>query len=168
MNLLIEIDKDVSETGQVSQGTIELARAMLNQHLHIAPSIGAAFHGGRYAGLIRDVANDTSYHLIYADSFHECFDVSWYGALMIVDDGIDDFKGWTLPTRFEISILAINVPDSFDLDELYWTSSESAVTPDCAWAQRYSDRKQICISKNTKCRARGVLRIPVSTQIEVE
>ena len=163
MNLLKKIDQDVSDTGQVSQSTIELARSMLDQNLQITPAIGAEFCGGRYVSTIRDVKTNASYHLIYADSYHECFDVSWYGALTLINDGVDSNIGWVLPTRLEIYLLGINVPDSFDLDELYWTSSESTSTPNCAWAQRFLDGKQICISKNAKCRARAIRRVPIHT-----
>lgn len=167
MNLLRKIDQDVSDTGQVSQSTIELARSMLDQNLQIAPAIGAEFIGGRYAGIIRDAKTDASYHLFYADSYHECFDISWHRALRLFDDGVDGGIGWVLPTRLEFYILGINVPDSFDLDELYWTSSKSATTPNCAWAHRFLDGKQICISKNAKCRARAIRRVPIHTALEV-
>jgi hypothetical protein len=166
MNLLKDIDTDVSTTGQVSQTTIELARKMLDQSMIITPSIGTEFNGGRYAGIIHDVEKGVSYHLIYADSYNELFDVTQPESVkFIAAEAINAFTDWRLPTAQEALMLMINASDSFDLDERYWTSTDSPTAQDCAYTQTYGTGKQLCISKTAKCRGRAVRTEPiVSTQ----
>lgn len=157
MDLLNHIDHDVSTTGQVSQSTIELAREMLDQAMIITPIIGAEFKGGRYAGMVHDVKKGVSYHLIYADSFYELFNLTQHEAMRNVSsEAINGYTDWRLPTTQDAMMLKINASDSFDLDERYWTSSESTTGNNCAYTQSFESGKQFCIDKQPKLRARAV------------
>lgn len=157
MDLLNNIDNDVSNTGQVSQTTIEQAREMLDQSMIITPSIGAEFKGGRYAGMVHDVTKDVSYHLIYAESFYELFNVTQHEATKsISSEAINGYADWHLPTSQDAMMLKINASDSFDLDERYWTSTEGAAAINCAYTQSFESGKQFCINKCAKFRARAV------------
>jgi hypothetical protein len=125
------------------------------------PRIGSPFpsQGGIYAGIVRGENDQPDYHLIHATAEHEIVDVDWKTALKKTVASIDGFTDWSLPNRREARLLAINSPDDFDKDDLYWTSEQSAINASYAWFQDFSVGLQDGSRKSLEYRARAVRRI---------
>ena len=123
------------------------------------PKIGTAFAGGIYAGIIGGTDNQPDYALIHATVDFELFDVKWAEAITRAQEPINGLTDWSLPDRREARLLTINTPDSFDVHEWYWTSSQDAGSTDYAWVQDFDDGSQYCGHKSNEYRARAVRRL---------
>jgi hypothetical protein len=78
----------------------------------------------------------------------------WTAGLII--DGHADFY---LPARHEARLMYINLPDQFETDDWYWTSTQLAAVPDYAWVQSFFSGNQTNLLKSGEYRARAVRRI---------
>ena len=118
------------------------------------PSIGAAYHGGLYAGLT--IFDDEPHALVLLPGD---FSGNWKAALAWADqeDGM-------LPSRFDALVFFKNLKAEFK-PEWYWTSEPYASDASCAWMQGFSGGYQYCSHVVTNYRARAVRRIPLSNSI---
>lgn len=78
----------------------------------------------------------------------------WAAGLVI--DGHSDFY---LPARHEARLAYINLPDVFETDDWYWTSTQDAASPDYAWMQSFDNGTQNDGHKSGEYRARAVRRL---------
>jgi hypothetical protein len=116
-------------------------------------------YGGFYAGIIRGENGEPSYHLFHAPALQEIAATNWQNAVEKASASLNGFSDWSLPNRRESRLLAINSADSFEEDKDYWTSTQLAGYPDCAWIHGFSDGSQLLNRKSDKYRARPVRRI---------
>jgi len=125
------------------------------------PRIGTfwAEHGGIFAGIVAGENGAPDYFLIHATSDHELFDIDWHNSVEAAQAPINGLTDWSLPTRREARLLAINCRDSFDLDSLYWTSEQRAHDDSYAWLQDFDGGGQSNDHKASKYRARAVRRV---------
>lgn len=80
----------------------------------------------------------------------------WAAALTI--DGHTD---WYLPARHELRLCFLTVPELFETDDYYWTSTQYAGTSYDAWVQDFEDGFQSGNHKTNEYRARAVRRLPI-------
>ena len=127
------------------------------------PAIGAMWpdQGGIYAGIIGGENGAPDYYLIHADSEYEIIDVNHATAIQSARAPIYGFDDWSLPDRREARLLTINSPDSFNENELYWTSEEDEYYTCDAWTQDFSHGYQAGSYKADKLRARAVRRVAI-------
>ncbi|MBR7792337.1 DUF1566 domain-containing protein [Undibacterium sp. FT147W] len=118
-----------------------------------------AEHGGIFAGIVAGENDAPDYFLIHATSDHELFDIDWHNSVEAAQAPINGLTDWSLPTRREARLLAINCRDSFDLDSLYWTSEQNALIVGYAWMQSFLYGGQGYNHKSFKYRARAVRRV---------
>jgi hypothetical protein len=111
--------------------------------------------GEVYAGLILGKDGQPDYHLVLLPGATTS---NWPDALYWAY-GLDTLGKSALPTRYESLLLAINISDSFDADEWYWTSTQHALNPNYAWIQYFGVGGQDYNRKSIECRARAVRRI---------
>ena len=78
----------------------------------------------------------------------------WATSLKI--EGHNDFY---LPARHELRLMYINLPNAFNTDDWYWSSTQYAYNTDYAWMQYFYDGNQLDYRKSNKYRARAVRRI---------
>ena len=67
------------------------------------------------------------------------------------------FQDWYLPATHELRTLYINVPDLFDKDEWYWSSSQ--YSRNHAWCQDFENGNSNNNDKDNELRARPVRTI---------
>ncbi|MFA5941392.1 MAG: DUF1566 domain-containing protein [Sinimarinibacterium sp.] len=72
-------------------------------------------------------------------------------------DGHDD---WYLPSRLEALVLFGELQPEFERD-WYWTSTQHASYPECAWIQHFLSGGQNGYRKDLRFRARAVRRVPI-------
>ena len=140
------------ETVPAATSTIKLADL---------PKIGTAFAGGIYAGIIGGTDSQPDYALIHATADFELFDIKWADAITRAQEPINGLTDWSLPDRRESRLLTINTPDSFDVRDWYWTSTQHADDSDYAWMQDFDYGYQISNRKSYEGRARAVRRLSV-------
>ena len=126
------------------------------------PAIGAMWpeQGGIFAGIIGGVNGAPDYYLIHTDAEYEIIDVNHATAIQSARAPIYGFDDWHLPDRREARLLTINSPDSFNVVDWYWTSSQYADYIGFAWLHNFSHGHQHDGQKLYKCRARAVRRVP--------
>ena len=73
---------------------------------------------------------------------------------------IEGHSDWYLPARHELRLCFLNVPEQFNTDGWYWSSTQ--FSPYTAWIQTFDDGGQYDNDKGTALRARAVRRV-VST-----
>jgi len=127
----------------------------------ITPSIGTFWpeQGGIYAGVIGGKSGALDYHLIHASSDFELADLNWRDAIEAAKKEINGFNDWSLPDRREARLLFINSQNSFDTDEWYWTSEQTAHNVSYAWMQNFDYGNQYNDRKSDEYRARAVRRL---------
>ena len=125
------------------------------------PCIGTFWeqHGGIFAGIVAGKNNAPDYLLFHATSDHELFDIDWHNSVEAAQAPINDLTDWSLPDTREARLLAINCRDSFDLNDLYWTSEQHAHYDSFAWLQNFNLGGQGNSHKSYKYRARAVRRV---------
>jgi hypothetical protein len=111
--------------------------------------------GEVYAGLILGKEGQPDYHLVLLPGATTS---NWPDALYWAY-GLDTLGKSALPTRYESRLLVINIPDSFDTGEWYWTSTQDTFNPNYAWIQLFDDGYQSSCHKSDECRARAIRRI---------
>jgi hypothetical protein len=75
--------------------------------------------------------------------------------------GHDD---WYLPSRLEslVAFGELKGNPAFDFEfDWYWTSTQNASDPACAWCQNFGYGTQHDTHKGYRCRARAVRRVPI-------
>jgi hypothetical protein len=122
------------------------------------PKIGTAFAGGIFAGIISGTDTQPDYALIHATVDFELFDINWADATTRAQEPINDYTDWSLPNRREARLLAINTPDSFDVDDWYWTNEQHADNSAYAWLQHFHGHQDF-YHKSDEYRARAVRRL---------
>ena len=70
------------------------------------------------------------------------------------------FQDWYLPATHELRALYINVPELFDKDGWYWSSTQYSRYG--AWCQDFEDGYSYSYDKDDELRARPVRQIPLS------
>lgn len=83
-----------------------------------------------------------------------CAAAKWASSLHI--EGHSDFY---LPARHELRLMYLNLPNAFDTDNWYWSSTQYADHSGYAWVQDFSYGDQGTYHKSYKNRARAVRRI---------
>jgi len=134
--------------------------AAQNKSIQI-PKIGSTFGGGIFAGIVGGENGQPDYYLVHATVDFEIADTNWQGAIEAAKAPINGFEDWSLPDRREARMLAINTPDSFDVNTWYWTSTQGAVNDAYAWVQDFGLGGQLCRHKSCKYRARAVRRLSI-------
>mgnify|MGYP003344814927 CR=1 FL=1 len=112
--------------------------------------------GETYAGLIFGKNGERDYHLFLRPEMPEKTNLSWKEAMKWAKS-----IGYELPTQREASLLAINCRESFDLDDGYWTSTQSANHDGYALMQNFGRAYQNYHDKLDYHRARAIRRIYV-------
>jgi len=126
----------------------------------VAPSIGAEWQGGIYAGILGGVDGQPDQHIIKAPIKIELEGLTWQQAIEAGEAAnINGFFDWSLPDRRESRLIAINAPDGFSLYDHYWTSTQGTHDTDFAWLQDFNNGGQDYNHKLTKYRAFFVRRI---------
>ena len=76
---------------------------------------------------------------------------------------IGGFDDWYLPSRGEaLLIKSVELPEAEALErDVYWTSTQLADDPACAWCQLFFWGSQLSWLKASKVRARAVRRVPI-------
>jgi len=72
---------------------------------------------------------------------------------------IDGHSDFILPSRHQARFAYLNVPQLFDTDPWYWTSTQCAGSSSFAWCQGFGDGTQGYDRKHDKLRARAVRTI---------
>ena len=72
---------------------------------------------------------------------------------------VDGHKDFVLPARHQARFAYLNVPQLFDPDPWYWTSTQYAGDSDYAWCQNFSNGNQSYGHKTNELRARAVRTI---------
>ena len=119
----------------------------------IAATIGAAFAGGIYAGIIRGVDGGPDQHLVLVDG--EGVDLSWAAAGVWAES-----VGGLLPTRAEQALLFANLKEWFKSD-WYWSGEQYGPSSSNAWYQNFNHGIQHNGHKSYEGRARAVRRLPI-------
>ncbi|MFA9275046.1 MAG: DUF1566 domain-containing protein [Candidatus Aquirickettsiella gammari] len=145
------------ETIETTQAVATTAPATIK--LADLPKIGTAFAGGIYAGIIGGTDSQPDYALIHSTVDFELFDIKLADAITRAQEPINGLTDWSLPDRREARLLTINTPDSFDVDDWYWTASQHADNSDYAWMQDFGGGYQDYDRKSTEYRARAVRRL---------
>ena len=86
------------------------------------------------------------------DSTHDHPTAQWAAGLSI--EGHDD---WYLPARHELRLCYLNVPELFNTEDWYWSSTQ--YSPHYAWIQDFDDGNQDNDHKGNALRARAVRRV---------
>ncbi|MFE1573852.1 DUF1566 domain-containing protein [Comamonas odontotermitis] len=73
---------------------------------------------------------------------------------------LHDHQDWYLPAMAELHALHANVPELFNKDGWYWSSSQ--YSRNCAWCQAFEYGISSSIGKGNELRARPVRKIPLS------
>jgi hypothetical protein len=125
------------------------------------PALGEYWldQGGIYAGIMRGKNGQPSYHLIHATKEYEIAATSWKSAVKKATAVINGFTDWSLPDLRETRLLAINSPDDFDQDDLYWTSEHVAGYAGYAWLQDFPNGGHDSRHESNDFRARAVRRV---------
>ena len=110
--------------------------------------IGAAYHGGLYAGLT--IYDDEPHALVLLPGE---FKGDWKTSL----DWADKEEG-ALPSRFDALVLFKNLKAEFK-PEWYWTGEPYASAASYAWLQDFYDGSQLYYHVDSYYRARAVRRI---------
>lgn len=151
------------------------------------PQLGEYWEGqgGIYAGLMPGENGQRPYHLIVSEESAECVEWGEYGqkiegadsridgaantkAILAADgdhpaaqwaaqytkDGHSDFY---LPAQREQNLCFATIPDKFETDDWYWTSTQSSAG--YAWTQDFDDGSQGHAGKDYAGRARAVRRL---------
>jgi len=149
-------------------------------------------HGGVYAGLVRAPAGQQDWHLfVPTDPASDLDPRKWGGASKnepgaeSLNDGlantialceskhahpaaqdcralvIDGFNDLYLPAKGELAICCANVPELFQ-KTWYWSSTQYAGDPDCAWLTYFDSGYQYDGHKDFSARARPVRRLVIS------
>lgn len=124
------------------------------------PAIGHIWpgQGGVYAGMVRG-RNAPDYHLIVHGD--EISDANFTKATdWAVGLEGDDHKDFTLPFRYEQSVLFGNVPELFK-PNAYWSCERHAEYSDCAWYQYFGNGGQISDHRDYELFARAVRRLTI-------
>jgi len=119
-------------------------------HTSALPTIGGSWHGGLYAGLTVHDNDPTELILLPGE-----FSGNWTDAGAWAKD-----QGGVLPSRVDALILWQNLPGEFR-KEAYWTATQHAAYPDCAWYQGFSYGYQYDYTIYGKLRARAVRRLTI-------
>ena len=117
----------------------------------IPATIGAAFAGGIYAGIIRGVAGAPDQHLVLLPG--DADNVDWEAAGAFAAS-----VGGELPTRAEQALLFANLKDQFE-PRWYWSGEQAG--PSYAWGQYFDGGDQLYINRSYEGRARAVRRLPI-------
>ena len=86
------------------------------------------------------------------NSHHEHPAAKWTFTL-----SIQGHSDWYLPARHELRLCFLNVPEQFDTDGWYWSSTQCS--PYGAWVQDFVDGGQLGYGKDLALRARAVRRV---------
>lgn len=121
------------------------------------PPLGAEWHGGIYAGIVRGADGAPDYHLILGPEAPKALKwqpaMDWAASLDI--DGHHDFA---LPTRREQSLLFANTGEHFKRD-YYWSGAQYAGDDEYAWIQSFGNGYQFSYHKSYSYWARAVRRV---------
>ena len=117
----------------------------------IPATIGAAFAGGIYAGIIRGVAGAPDQHLVLLPG--DADNVDWEAAGAFAAS-----VGGELPTRAEQALLFANLKDQFE-PRWYWSGEQAG--PSSAWHQGFSSGLQDNDYRSYEGGARAVRRLPI-------
>ena len=117
----------------------------------IPATIGAAFAGGIYAGIIRGVAGAPDQHLVLLPG--DADNVDWEAAGAFAAS-----VGGELPTRAEQALLFANLKDQFE-PRWYWSGEQAG--PSTAWGQYFTSGIQDYGGRSYEGRARAVRRLPI-------
>jgi hypothetical protein len=123
------------------------------------PRLGAEWpgQGGIFAGLVRGQDGAPDYLLILGPEFDG--ELNWQKAMdWAADLEVDGYKDFTLPTRYEQSVLFGNAKDQFQ-PEWYWSCKQHAEGADYAWMQDFGRGNQGGYRKDNDWRARAVRRL---------
>lgn len=150
-----------------------------------------ASHGGHFGGILRGTAADGSedFALIVAEQSAEIEDATWsedYTTIAGADSKTDgranteamaaaglqlaqrikalDLGGhtdWYLPAAAELRALSATVPELFNQQDYYWSSSQSSRYD--AWCQDFEYGSSTASSKDDEFRARPVRRVQLHT-----
>lgn len=181
-NLTINVDNPMTALSEAPRPAENTAPASL-------PAVGAVWpgQGGVYAGIIH--CEGTDYHLIVSQAA-EHSGLAWGGYGSEVDGASHDCDGqantadlmaddtdhpaarWAaevnadghadfyLPSRRELRLCWVNVPELFDKKTWYWTSTQYSAH--FAWFQNFGDGGQGDDGKHYEGRARAVRRFKVN------
>lgn len=114
------------------------------------PTIGAAYHGGIYAGFTLDAGKPVALVLLPGDD-----GLPWKYAIAWAEK-----QGGMLPSRIDQLVLFQNLKNEF-LEALYWSGEQYALTDAFAWYQSFYDGSQGYGHKGYDYRARAVRRLPI-------
>jgi hypothetical protein len=143
------------------QATDTTAIPFTDLKLSELPHLGTDWpgQGGQFAGLVRGEKGMPDYLLILGPEY--AGELSWQPANdWAAGLEIDGHKDFTLPTRPEQSLLFSTVGDQFQR-EWYWSNSQRAAFPVCAWLQLFGNGNQNVNHKSNLNRARAVRRIKI-------
>ena len=124
------------------------------------PPIGAAWHGGLYAGIARGADGAPDYHLILGPEAPKAltWDAACQWAVALDFAGHRDF---TLPARREQSLLFAHLREEFQ-ETWYWSDEPYAGDEAYAWVQVFGFGTQYGYRrKSDHYRARAVRRVPL-------
>ena len=109
--------------------------------------------GEHYTGIILGKDGEPDYHLILLPGDAE--GVNWEAAKKFAVKA-----GGELPTRREQALLFANLKEEFQ-ECAYWSSTQHASKPDCAWYQNFEYGDQYNYRKLYNCRARAIRRLVI-------
>jgi hypothetical protein len=129
---------------------------------HIIPAIGSEWLAPNciYAGMVRGRNGEPDYCLLAGP---ECDgERMWYDAMAWVAAlTVNVMTEFHLPTQAEQQILRATVPELFK-PEVYWSCESHTTDDSIAGVQFFSDGAQCFDYKNSRARARAVLRLHFS------
>lgn len=114
------------------------------------PTVGAEWHGGKYAGLTLDGDHLAALILLPGD---------FQGTFAEAKDWAEKEDG-VLPSRHDQLVLFKNMKSEFK-DAWYWSGEQPAGDADFAWCQDFSSGTQDWLDVSFRYRARAVRRIPI-------
>ncbi len=127
------------------------------------PAIGTHWleQGGIYAGILRGKDGAPDEHTIVAPEETLLNYMSWTKAMEECSKPTALHSDWHLADRRESSLASINVPELFNQDDWYWTSTQYAAGSGYAWVQDFSGGGQDGYRKSSEYRARAVRRFSI-------
>jgi len=147
--------------------------------------------GGIYAGITRDAQSGNHFHLIVSTDPAGSFDATWGGAGTEVAGASDRWDGvantrallaattdhpaaqrcaaltidghadWYLPAQRELTVCLVNVPELFETDDWYWSSTQ--YSRHYAWFQFFGYGFQDYGDKGYEAHVRAVRRFPLQS-----
>jgi hypothetical protein len=123
---------------------------------NIPPAIGAPWRGGKYAGIsVGEDGQPDGHIVLLADK--PSGELTWQAGL---DWAKNLGEGARLPTKRESPLLYGNLPNEFDMD-WHWTSTSTPYSDPTAWLQTFSYGNQFNDRKSAERLCRAVRRFPL-------